>query len=486
MGRCIYGGIYDPGSPLADEQGFRTDVLEAMRELDVPVVRYPGGNFCATYHWQDGVGPREARPARPELAWLGTETNAFGTDEFMAWLDALGEGRPGRVEPYLCLNMGTGTLDEALAWVEYCNGTRDTYWANRRRANGHPEPYRVRYWALGNEVWGPWQIEQTTKEEYARKAAQWAKALRLLDPDILLVLCGQNGNSDWDHHVLRECVDWVDMHSIHVYTAHGDHVRNATAPLTAERAIQVAGGLVDLARIERAADVTGTAAWLTTTGSVPSVTRPPPRICFDEWNVWDPERAPGDRGAEEAYTLSDALAVAVWLNVFVRQSRYVGMANLAQSVNVISPLMTTPRGVVRQATWWPLWLFSRFMRGWAVAAHVRCPAYDGPTHPPWLQGALAPAGGAPWLDASASLADDGVASLAVVNIHETDDFRVDLRGVAPVGGGHVTVYAVSGERLDDVNTEGSEKVRLSETKWEGGGSFTFPKHSFTMLRWKAQ
>ncbi|XXG97209.1 hypothetical protein Hte_003504 [Hypoxylon texense] len=463
MGRCIYGGIYDPASPLSDSQGFRKDVLSALRELDIPVVRYPGGNFVATYHWQDGVGPRDQRPSRPELAWLGTETNQFGTDEFMAWLGALGEGREQRVEPYLCLNFGTGTLDEALAWVEYCNGTRDTHYANLRRANGHPAPYRVKYWALGNEVWGPWQVEQMTQEDYAKKAAQWAKALRLLDPDIVLVLCGQDGQSSWDHHVLNRCVGWVDMHSIHVYTASEDHVKNATAPLAAERAIQIAAGLIDLARIENNV----------------SPTKPPVKICFDEWNVWDPERAPGDKGAEEKYTLSDALAVAVWLNVFVRQSRYIGIANLAQTVNVISPLMTTERGVVKQSTWWPLWLFSRYMRGWTVAAHVRSGAYAGETQPAWLQGALIETG-APWLDVSATVGDDGLVNLAVVNISETEDFATELKGV----GVEVTVYTVSGSQVSSTNTEDKEEVGLSEGKWDGKGKYTFSKHTFTLLRWK--
>lgn len=215
MGRCIYGGLYDPTNThgLIDASGFRTDVIDCFRELSVPVVRYPGGNFVATYRWQDGIGPREKRPKRPELAWLGTESNQFGTDEFMAWCRAVG------TEPYLCFNMGTGTLEDALAWVEYCNGERDTYWANLRRANGHEEPYNVKYWALGNEVWGPWQVEQDTKENYARKAVQWAKALKLLDPSLTLVLCGQDGCSDWDRYVLQECIRYTDMHSIHLYTA---------------------------------------------------------------------------------------------------------------------------------------------------------------------------------------------------------------------------------------------------------------------------
>ncbi|ORY55071.1 Arabinosidase C [Pseudomassariella vexata] len=463
MGRCIYGGIYDPGNPLSDSKGFRKDVISALKDLDIPVIRYPGGNFVATYHWQEGIGPREDRPKRPELAWLGVESNQFGTDEFMQWLDVLSEGKEQRVEPYICLNFGTGTLDEALAWVEYCNGMRDTYWANLRRKNGHPEPYNVKYWALGNEVWGDWQVLQMTKEDYAKKAIQWAKALRLLDPSLCLILCGQDGQSSWDHYVLHECIGWVDMHSIHIYTASEDHMKNVTAPLSAERSIEITASLIDLARIEKKI----------------APTKPPVKICFDEWNVWDPERAPGDKGAEESYTLSDALAVAVWLNVFVRQSKYIGMANIAQSVNVISPLMTTKDGIIKQSIWWPLQLFSQFMRGWTIACHVSGGAYDGPTQPAWLQGTLGE--GAPWLDVSATVDDKGYVSLAVVNTNEIDDFQVELKGV----GKNVTVYKVSGEGVTSGNMDGKENVGLKEESWDGTGKFTFPKHSLTVLRWKA-
>ncbi|KAG4218684.1 hypothetical protein PC116_g32836, partial [Phytophthora cactorum] len=194
------------------------------------------------------------------------------------------------------------------------------------------------------------------------------------------------------------------------------------------------------------------------------------------WNVWDPESAPGDKGAEEQYTLSDALAVGVWLNVFVRQSRYIGMANIAQTVNVISPLMTNDRGVVRQATWWPLLLFSKYMRGWTVATHVRSGAYDGETTPAWLQGTLGETG-APWLDVSAALGDDGYVNLAVVNISETEDFAVELKGV----GTDVTAYTVSGSRVSSTNKEGKEEVSLSEGKWDGQGKYKFAKHTFTLL-----
>lgn len=463
MGRCIYGGIYDPDSPLSDTNGFRTDVLAALRDLDIPVIRYPGGNFVATYHWQDGVGPRDQRPKRPELAWLGTESNQFGTDEFMQWLDVLSAGKESRVEPYLCLNMGTGTLDEALAWVEYCNGTRDTHYANLRRKNGHPEPYKVKYWALGNEIWGPWQIEQMTKEDYAKKAFQWAKALRLLDPSLVLILCGETGHASWDHHVLKECISVVDMHSIHIYTASAQHLPNVTAPLSAERAIQTAAALIDIARIEN---------------NVPP-SKPATKICFDEWNVWDPERAPGEKGAEEKYTLSDALSVAVWLNVFVRQSKYIGMANIAQTVNVISPLMTTKDGVIKQTIWWPLELFSKYMRGWTVAAHVSCGSYTGETVPVWLQGVLEH--GAPWLDVSAVVDDKGFANVAVVNISDKSDFETAVKGVY----GPVEVHSVGGSDVNVVNVAGKEEVGVTRSEWSGEGNFRFPKHSLTLLRWKA-
>ncbi|KAI9643988.1 hypothetical protein NHQ30_007340 [Ciborinia camelliae] len=463
MGRCIYGGIYDPGNPLSDKHGYRTDVLGALRELDIPVIRYPGGNFIATYHWQDGIGPREDRPARPELAWLGTETNEFGTDEFMHYLSVLSEGKEKRVEPYFCLNMGTGTLTEALAWVEYCNGTRNTYYANLRRKNGHEEPYNIKYWALGNEVWGPWQVEQMTAEDYAKKALQWSKALHLLDPTLQLILCGETGLSPWDLTVLLPNIHHITMHSIHIYSTSSQHLPNALSPLQAETAIESAASLIQIARIQAKIP--------------PSV--PVPKICFDEWNVWDPLRAPGEEGAEEKYTLSDALAVGIWLNVFVRQSRYVGMANIAQSVNVIAPLMTSKNGIVKQTTWWPLWLYSKYMRGWTLGIHVRGGAYEGVQEPKWLASVVGEQGGASWLDVAGSVDEDGVVSLCVINVSEEESFETALLGVE----GEVEVFTITGDNVKVVNTAEKEEVGIKESKWDGKGKYTFGKHSLTMLRW---
>ncbi|KAF5023733.1 hypothetical protein F66182_4207 [Fusarium sp. NRRL 66182] len=447
MGRCIYGGIYDPGNPLSDENGFRKDVIEAFKELKCPVVRYPGGNFVATYHWLDGVGPKEKRPARPELAWIGTETNEFGTDEFLKWCEVVG------TEPYFALNFGTDQHTTPTSVVKTA----------------------VKYWALGNEMWGPWQVGQMTKEDYAKKAYQWAKAIKLLDPSVELILCGETGYSTWDSYVIKECIKFdlhglggsttaslIDQHSIHIYTASSDHYKNATAPRSAERAIEITAGLIDLARIEN--------------GVPPTVRRQ--KICFDEWNVWDPVRAPGEEGAEEKYNLSDALAVAIWLNVFVRQAKHMGMANIAQSVNVISPLMTTKDGLLKQPTWWPLLLYSKYMRGSTIAVNVRGGEYQGETHPAWIRGTIE----TPWLDVSAAVDKDGIVNLAVVNIHEDKDFETELKGLT--GGKEVEVHTVSGADVRVVNTAEKEEVGIKESKWDGEGLFTFPKHSFTLLRWK--
>jgi alpha-N-arabinofuranosidase len=304
------------------------------------------------------------------------------------------------------------------------------------------------------------QVNQMSKESYAERAHQWGKAIKLLDPSVELILCGETGHSSWDHYVLQNAIEHISMHSIHIYTASATHLPNVTAPLCAERSIEMASALIDLARIEK---------------KVP-VSKPKPLICFDEWNVWDPERAVGSDGAEEHYTLSDALAVAVWLNVFVRQAKHVGMANIAQSVNVISPLMTTPEGIWKQTTWWPLLLFSKYMRGTTLSLHLECGAWDGETQPGWIRETM----DTPWLDTSAAIDDDGTVNLAVVNISEGEDIAVEILGVS----GQAQVFTVNGEGegvLLDTTGKGVE-MRESESKLDG--KYTFPKHSFTLLRLK--
>lgn len=312
------------------------------------------------------------------------------------------------------------------------------------------------------QMWGPWQVGQLSASDYSKQAITYAKALRLLDPSLILILCGETGHASWDFEVLSKCIPYVDMHSIHIYTASEDHLKNVTGPLSAERAIETAAAFIDVARIENNI----------------SPDKPRTTICFDEWNVWSATRAPGELGAEETYTLSDALAVGVWLNVFIRQSKYMGMANIAQSVNVISPLMTTDTGVMEQTTWCVLWLFSKYMRGWTVHAHVRGGAYTGETEPAWLKGIDEVSK----LDVSATV-NEGWVSVVVVNIDEKEGVEVDMK-LGGVIEGEIEVHTVTGDNVNVVNTEAGE-VGITESKWDGKGKYTFGKHSMTMLRWKS-
>ncbi|KAK9378059.1 glycoside hydrolase superfamily [Kockiozyma suomiensis] len=466
MGRCIYEGIVDydckvPG--LTNDKGYRLDVAKALKDLEMPVVRYPGGNFVSSYHWMDGVGPKENRPRRPELAWLGEESNHFGTDEFMEWCEFIG------TEPYLCLNMGTGTLDEALAWLEYCNSDRNTYYANLRRKNGHEKPYNVKYWSLGNEVWGPWQVGQMTAEDYSKTAFQWAKALKLLDPSIKLVACGCNGFSEWDYTVTQALISQIDYYSIHDYTSSSDYYKNVTCPAAAERAIQITSKLIDLAKI---------------TQKVPNRNV---KICFDEWNVWDPDRAPGHLGAEEKYTLSDAIAVAAWGNLFIRQAPHVGMANIAQCVNVIAPVMTTGTDSFLQTIYHPFLLFCKYMRGESLNLHVEGPVYTGETgfsdhvdYMAWIKD-IEPA--LMLLDVSATK-KDGYINIAVANRSLDEDlttsivFEGDYQEI-------VTTYTVYHDDIAASNTiDNKEVVSIKEAtcKFEDLKAYTFKKHSFVLLR----
>ncbi|MCC7355299.1 MAG: alpha-N-arabinofuranosidase, partial [Anaerolineae bacterium] len=295
LGRCIYGGIYEEGSPLSDERGFRRDVMEALRGLRMPVLRWPGGNFVSGYHWLDGVGPVDERPRRTELAWHTEESNRFGTDEFIEYCRRL------NVEPYICVNMGSGTMDEAQAWVEYCNGTGNTYYANLRRRNGHEEPYNVKYWGLGNELYGSWQIGALSAEDYVKKAIEFAKVMKWTDPSIKLIGCGQNGWQEWDRVALEGLARHVDYHSIHIYTGSHDYYSNVFGPHQAEYALRVCQAMIDRVRYEQKIGH-------------------PITIAYDEWGIWIQATA-AESGLQERYRLSDALACATYFNIFIRQCR---------------------------------------------------------------------------------------------------------------------------------------------------------------------
>jgi alpha-N-arabinofuranosidase len=349
LGRCIYGGIYEEGSALSDANGFRKDVLDLLRNLRMGVLRWPGGNFVSNYHWTDGIGPKDVRPRRPELAWGGEESNRFGTDEFLKYCAELG------TQPYICLNMGSGNLEEALAWVEYCNSSGCTYWAERRRENGHDGAYAVPYWGLGNEMYGEWQIGGLSAEEYTREAIRWGRAVRSLDPEAKLVSCGLSGWDDWDRKVIDAMASLVDLHSIHIYTGSDDYWTNVLQPHQAERAIRCSSAFI--ARAAYAQKI-----------------KHPPRIAYDEWNVWRTR----DGALEDRYNFSDALAIGTYLNIFVRNCAWVHMANLAQMVNAIAPIVTTPEVAVVQPIYYPFLLHSQSHLEIAVDVYVDGPQIDGP------------------------------------------------------------------------------------------------------------
>jgi alpha-N-arabinofuranosidase len=473
LGRCIYGGIFEEGSALSDDHGFRTDVLNAARGLRVPILRWPGGNFVSGYHWTDGIGARDKRPRRIELAWRAEESNRFGTDEFIEYCRALG------AEPYICVNMGSGTMDEAQAWVEYCNGTGNTHWANLRRANGHPEPYNVKYWGLGNEMYGTWQIGASTAAEYVSKARQFASIMKMTDPTIELVSCGQWGWTDWDRTVIDGLARYVRYHSIHLYTGSGDYWRNVLMVSQADRALRICEGLIEQARYQQHLSH-------------------PVGIAFDEWNVWYRTRADEQRriGLEEQYDLSDALAVATYLNIFARHCKSVEIANYAQMVNAIAPIFTRPNGLFLQTVYHPLRLYAEHHRAVVLDTFVDGPTREltleeeardtSPLGRDWKVGDLGPL---QLLDVSATCDPlDRTLCLAVVNRSPDQDISTSVEVE-----GHVltnlTAHEVNGPdpyARNSFEAPETVSVKTQDVSVADALEYTFPAHSVTVLRGQYQ
>lgn len=460
MGRCVYGGLVPSTFPevsTKDEcvQGFRKDVIDTFKEVKPPLVRYPGGNYTANFNWMDGVGP--TRKPRIELAWLNSEPNTFGTNEFVDWC------RVAEVEPFFCLNMGTGDLREALAWIEYCNSDANSYYANLRRSHGYEKPHNVKYWCLGNEVYGDWQVAQVSKEVYAAMAIQWAKAIRLLDSSIKLVLCGQHGYNEWDAYVLNECVQCVDYHSIHFYTEQKTHEMAVFAPKIAETCIVWTQAMIDKARFNK------------------KVAKPV-KICFDEWNVWNTQRYPGTEGHEMIYNVSDMLGVAVWFNIFIRHVDIVEIACIAQSVNVIAPIFTKEGDLMKQTIWWPYLLASQYLKGRSVATHVNCSAFQGD-----LVGQLKQFEGMlpselQHLDMAATVDEDNVLTVSVVN-GKLEDIEAELQIDCDIKQG-IEKIEVYGEPEDVNSFEHKDKVAPVRSSLSSSKKVVFKRCSYTMLRYQ--
>lgn len=452
LGRCIYGGIYEEGSPLADENGLRKDVLEALARLNMPVIRYPGGNFVSGYRWRDGVGPKDERPARAELAWKTVESNRFGTDEFVTFCRTLG------TEPYLAVNCGDGSLREARDWVEYCNGTEDTALVSMRRANGYPEPHNVKYWGIGNEVDGPWQIGMKTPEEYARAFTEFGKAMKMVDPEIKLLTSWTSGwFEDWVERgqlLLEQAADLIDYMAIHWYVGNreDDYAQYMGLSEMFEERLSAAAGLIAAMRTCR------------------KIERPI-YLSVDEWNVW--YRTGVEEQLEEHYNLEDALMVAMQLNAFIRHADTVKMANLAQIVNVIAPILTRPDGLLLQSIYYPFEAYSQNAGQQALQVYWEGDTFQAGDQP-----------GLRVLDVSATIDDDQIA-LFVVNRsrQEAAETRIALQEGSFCG--DATVQIVNGSNPKASNTfdePDAISVRSETLRPEGNELvYSFEPHSVTTL-----
>ena len=466
MGRCVYTGIFEPGHPLADGDGFRKDVLELVRELGVTTIRYPGGNFVSNYRWEDGVGPVESRPVRRDLAWRSIETNRFGLNEFARWAQAAG------VEPMMAVNLGTRGTAEALELLEYCNLDAGTYFSDLRASHGVRDPHGFRLWCLGNEMDGPWQIGHKDATEYGRLAEQTGHAMKRLDPGIELVACGSS-NADmptfasWEAEVLRHCYDVVDYLSMHAYyEQHGD---------------DVASFLASGAGMDRFIE-----GVIATADHVGAALKRSKRInlSFDEWNVWYQSEFGGEDSLdwEEApdliqndFDVADATVVGGLLISLLNHSDRVHVGCQAQLVNIIAPIRTAPGGPAwRQTIFHPFALTAQNARGTALR-----PAVDAPTTATGEYGEVAV------IDAAATT-DGTQTSVFLVNRlpDRAIETEIVLQGDLPAG--QVVHTVLAAEDVDAVNTQADpDRVTPASARITPAGenrvTVTLPPASWSMV-----
>lgn len=370
LGRAVYEGIYQPGQATADKNGLRNDVIEAVKKLNVPIVRYPGGNFVSQYKWEDGIGPKDARPKRLDLAWRTIETNQFGLHEFMNWAKKVG------TQADMAVNLGTRGIMSAANLVEYCNFPKDSYWSDLRRQNGQETPFAIKTWCLGNEMDGPWEIGQKTAYEYGHLANEAAKAMRAVDDSIELVACGSSSMDnptfgDWEKTVLDQCYDNVDYLSLHRYYGfYGDDDPNELD--------NYLGKNIDLDEF-----IKGVVA-ICDAVKARKRTKKTINLSLDEWNVWyhsndqDAKTKPWQQAPhllEDIYNFEDALLVGSLLITLLKNSDRVKIACLAQLVNVIAPIMTNDQGVWFQSIFYPYMQVSNYGKGIALTPKVEVPTY---------------------------------------------------------------------------------------------------------------
>jgi len=473
LGRAIYEGVYDPGSKLSDGNGLRKDVISEIRQMGVPIVRYPGGNFVSGYNWLDGVGPKESRPRVLDKAWNAINTNQFGTNEFMAWCKAAG------TEPLMGLNLGTGTPEEAAALVEYCNLDQGTKWSDLRRKHGVAEPYKVKRWCLGNEMDGPWQIGHMTATAYGIKAQDAARQMRYVDPSLQLIACGSSGPFmptylEWDREVLEQCYDYVDGLSLHRYFTNapadtgGDSSKFLAMNLSMEQQIAETVAVCDLVRGHKRSPKK---LWLS----------------FDEWNVWYRARN-GDFAnghhkeaphlLEEVYNLEDALLLGGLVNSLLRNADRVKVACLAQLINVIAPISTNVNGLLRQTIYYPYNWALQYARGCVLNLLVESPSYE-----------VARMGQVPYVDAAATISpQDGKVGIFVLNRDLSKPHVVEINWQDKTPGQVLVSAVLTGTDLKASNTfEAPQQIApqvFGKPSTTGGRTkFEVPARSYTVLQW---
>ncbi len=471
LGRAVYTGIYEPGHPQADADGMRRDVIELVREIDTPICRYPGGNFVSAYNWEDGIGPKESRPRRLDLAWRTTESNQVGIHEFADWAEKAG------TEMMLAVNLGSRGLDEARAFVEYVNHPSGSYWSDLRAKNGRKDPWNCRLWCLGNEMDGPWQVGHKSAAEYGHLANETAKALRGLDPTLELVVCGSSHSNmptypQWEATVLEATYDQVDYISLHMYFENYEKntAEYLALPMKLDRYIGTVSGIIDYVKAK--------------TRSKRDV-----KISFDEWNVWYHERKAdaarmkswnwpeAPRLLEDIYNFEDVLQVGCILNTFIRRSDVVRIACIAQLVNVIAPIMTEPGGASwRQTIYWPFMLCSRHGRGTALQLAVEVPTYVSDVDDR-----------VPWLDiAGVHDSEDGTLTFFAINRHGSETIEADVR-LEGFTAGTVEHTIIRHADLEATNTRDMPD-NVAPEKGHGaalhsrGLALTLPPYSWSMIR----
>ena len=456
LGRCVYGGIYDENSPLSDENGFRKDVMEAIKKIKIPVLRWPGGNFASNYHWLDGIGPKEKRPKKLDTAWvhiwgkLAEDTNHFGTDEFLKYCEMI------NTQPYICLNFGTGTLDEALAWVEYCNYEGDTYYANLRRKNGREKAYKVKYWGLGNEIYGKWQHGYCSPTEYGEKAREYAHFIKKIDPDIKVIAVGAN-NPDWDLEVIKRAGEEIDYISIHMYFSpeRHQHYKIVALPYYVEKRLSLLESVIEVGEsyIKR---------------------EKPIEIAFDEWNIWRAHLT-----EEENYTLSDALFACGFFHILHRHCERVTMANLAQLVNILGLIQTTPESMVLTTLYYAFYLYSNNTGKYLIESQTEIDTFDEEYNGEKIKNV-------PYLDVSVT-SDEEFLYIAGINRHLSEAIETEIIFYDITCKEDGEVFFISGETPEVMNTKGKENVNVKSKKLKIQGNkffYEFPPLSATVIKLK--